>query len=104
MHSILFRIKVGRRNVLLIQILRNPRIDQKCLKYDSFFVKFETTIRTMPPCKNIKRSKLLITILTENLFCYHIYTHIQVIGRLIDSIMNSPVPKKLKGRFTVTEV
>ena len=34
----------------------------------------------------------------------YIYTHAQVIGKLVDSIMNSPVPKKLKGRFTVTDV
>ena len=34
----------------------------------------------------------------------YIYTHAQVIGNLVDRIMNSPVPKKLKGRFTVTEV
>ena len=32
------------------------------------------------------------------------YTRAQVIGKLVDSIMNSPEPKKLKGRFTVTEV
>ena len=42
--------------------------------------------------------------ITDNLFYYHIYTHTQVIGKLVDSIMNSPVSKKLKGRFTVTEV
>ena len=34
----------------------------------------------------------------------YIYTHAEVIGKLVDSIMNSPVRKKLKGRFTVTEV
>ena len=39
-HNILFRIKDGRRNVLLRQILRNPEIDRDCQKYDSFFVKF----------------------------------------------------------------
>ena len=49
-HSILFRIKVGGRNVLLIQILRNTGINRKWQKYDSFFVKFETTPQTMPPC------------------------------------------------------
>ena len=48
-HSILFRIKVGGRNVLLMQIYRNPEIDTKCQKNDSFFVKFETTPWTMPP-------------------------------------------------------
>ena len=32
------------------------------------------------------------------------HTHEQDIGKLVDSIMSSPVPKKLKGRFTVTEV
>ena len=47
-------------------------------------------------------TKLLITTLTENLFYNHIYT--QVIGWLVGSIMNSPVPEKLKGRFTVTDV
>ena len=34
----------------------------------------------------------------------YIYTHAQVIVKLVNSIMNSPVPKKLKGRFAVTEV
>ena len=34
----------------------------------------------------------------------YIYTRAQVIGKLVDSIMNSPVPKKLEGCFTVTEV
>ena len=32
------------------------------------------------------------------------YTHAQVIGKSVDSIMNSPVPKKLKGRVTMAEV
>ena len=41
-------MKVGGRNVLLIQILRNSEIDRKCQKYDSFCVKFEATPRTMP--------------------------------------------------------
>ena len=50
-HNILFRIKVGGRNILLIQILRNTGIDRKCQRYDSFFVKFETTPRRMPPCQ-----------------------------------------------------
>ena len=49
-HSILFRIKVGGRNVLLVYIWENPEIDRKCQKYDSFFVKFETTPWNMPPC------------------------------------------------------
>ena len=49
-HIILFSIKVGGRNVLLIQILRNPGIDRKCQKYDSFFVKFETIPWAVPPC------------------------------------------------------
>ena len=49
-HSILFRIKVGGRNVILMQIWRNPEIDRKCQKYDNFFVKFETTPWMMPPC------------------------------------------------------
>ena len=34
----------------------------------------------------------------------YIYTHTQVIGMLVDSIMNIPVPKKIKGHFTVTKV
>ena len=53
-------------------------------------------------------SKLLITTLTENLFYYHIYiyiyTYAQVTGKLVGSIMNSPVPKKLKSRSSVAEV
>ena len=31
-------------------------------------------------------------------------TYAQVAGKLVGSIMNSPVPKKLKGRSSVTEV
>ena len=47
------------------------------------------------PDHNLNRELILLP---------YIYTHPQVIGKLVDSIMNSPVPKKLKGRFTVTEV
>ena len=31
----------------------------------------------------------------------YIYTYAQVTGKLVGSIMNSPVPKKLKGRSSV---
>ena len=34
----------------------------------------------------------------------YIYIYEQVTGKLVGSIMNSPMPKKLKGRSSVTEV
>ena len=44
---ILFRKKIGGRNVLLMQIWRNPEIDRKCQKYDNFFVNYRLNDATL---------------------------------------------------------
>ena len=45
-------------------------------------------------------SELLITTVKERALHWHIYTR-TVIGKLVGSIINKPVPKKLKGRIAV---
>ena len=64
----------------------------------TFFNSKSSTIKTE------KNMKMKCDFNRELILLPYIYTHAQIIGKLVDSIMNSPVPKKLKSHFTVTGV